>query len=161
MRKSVFLLYVDLSKVHHHWDPKPIAQGGAGGGRIAVHSFSTGYPQLVHRLSTYPQSAHRIRTGYPQRRPARRRLARAVGGSAVRCAAHGPQGARRGRVERDRARGRARQGGRTHSGPTGAAGRPRVVRPRQSASRWGWRWRAGAESGGQAVALSSTKSHRA
>ena len=35
VRKSVFLPYVDLSKVHHHWDPKPIAQGGAGGGRFA------------------------------------------------------------------------------------------------------------------------------
>lgn len=118
MRKSVFLLYVDLSKVHHHWDPKPIAQGGAGG----VGSPSTAFPQVIHSLSTDCPHIHNLRTGYPQRRPARRRLSRAVGGSAVRCAAHGPQGARRGRVERDRARGRARQGGGRTAAPQGLLG---------------------------------------
>ena len=62
VRKSVFLPYVDLSKVHHHWDPKPIAQGGAGG----VGSPSTASPQVIHSLSTDCPHIHNLRTGYAQ-----------------------------------------------------------------------------------------------
>ena len=43
-----------------------MASGGWEGGQKAIHSFSTGYPQVIHRLSTGYAHIHRLSSGYPQ-----------------------------------------------------------------------------------------------